>query len=92
MEHSRTIEEKNNDALQYRALKNSLKRNLAVSIRSRLAGFYRADLDIPSREHLPERLEEFGDMVMCPPHKFRVEADFGPDGASTEKDTDKDQQ
>ncbi len=92
MEYSRTIEEKNNDALQYRALKDSFKSNLAVSIRSRLAGFYRVDLDIPAREYFPERLEEFGDRFMCPPHKFRVDAGFGPDAGSTEKDPDRDQQ
>ena len=92
MEHSRAIEEKNKDAVQHHTIKDLLKRNLVVSIQSRLSSFCRVDLDLPAREPLPERLEDIGDMVMCPPHKFRVDTGFGLDGASPEKDTDRVQQ
>jgi len=89
VDHSRAIKEKNKDAPHRRTIKDSLKPNLAVSIRSRLEGFHRVDLDLPTREQLPERLEDFGDMVMRWPHKFSVDTGFGPDVASTKKDTDR---
>ena len=53
-EHGRSMEEEARDILRRVMSEGAPQRNLATSIRARIASADRVDLDLPAREAMPE--------------------------------------